>query len=95
LTSARSIHPGQLCRTASSARQCDFETVGRHNATCEDSGDLGRFAHHAKASRPWFAVRDNVSATATDANPDFGVSSFDDQLHASLALFQVCALPEP
>ena len=35
-------------------------------------------------------MRDNVTATAADANPDYGVSSFDDQMHASLAIFQAC-----
>ena len=40
-------------------------------------------------------MRDNVTATAADANPDFGVSSFDDQMHASLAIFQVRLTPTP
>ena len=35
-------------------------------------------------------MRDNVTATAADANPDYGVSSFDDQMHASLAILQAC-----
>ena len=36
--------------------------------------------------------RGGTAPTVTDANPDFGVSSFDDQLHASLALFQAPGL---
>ena len=44
---------GLVCGNASFARQCDFETVGRHNATCVDSGDMSRFAHHIALQRPW------------------------------------------
>ena len=82
---------GIVCGTASFARQCDFATTGRHNATCEDSGDVSRFAHHLEEQRPYFAKLENGTAYANYANPDFGVMTFDDTLHAFLAIFQVWA----
>ena len=82
---------GIVCGTASFARQCDFETTGRHNATCEDSGDMSRFKHHLEEQRPYFVKLENGTAYANYANPDFGVMTFDDTLHAFLAIFQVWA----
>ena len=82
---------GRVCGTAASARQCDFATTGRHNATCVDSGDVARFSAHLEGQRPYFAVLANGSAYANYGNPDYGVLTFDDTPHAFLAIFQVWA----
>ena len=66
-------------------RQCSFANTGRHNATCEDSGD-GPFAR-LQGQTPWFADIRNATA-AVYANPEYGTLNFDAIYWSWLQIFQ-------